>query len=217
MSVNIVIADDHDVIREGIKNILKGHDEYQVVAEAANGEEALEKVEETKPDVLLLDISMPKMSGLDAIKEVKRISPQTKILIITVYKAYAYTMKAFEVGANGYLSKEKAAEELLPALAKVMQGKVYLTPSVSSYLVEKAIDKQAAQLSDKEFLTKREREILHLVGEGKTAKEIAGLLYISPRTVENYKNNLLKKLDLHRTSDLIKYAIKHKIVDIEEY
>ncbi|MCF7870910.1 MAG: response regulator transcription factor [Candidatus Omnitrophica bacterium] len=217
MPIDIIIADDHDVIREGIKNILQGHNEYKVVAEASNGHEVLEKVKEMEPDVLLLDISMPKMSGLDAIKEVKRICPQTNILIITVYKAYAYIMKAFEVGAKGYLSKEKAAEELLPALAKITKGKIYLTPSLSSYLVEKAVDNQASQLNNKEFLTKREKEILHLVGEGKTAKEIAKLLYISRRTVENYKNNLLKKLGLHRTSDLIKYAIKHNIVDIEEY
>ncbi len=207
MAYQVIIADDHDIIREGLKNILKNQPDYQVAAEAVHGEETLEKVETIKPDLLLLDISMPKLSGLDLIKKIKTISSQTKILIITVYKTYAYIMKAFEAGADGYLVKEKAAEELIPALAKIINGKTYLTPSISSQLIEKT----------KESLTKREKEILHLVGEGKTAKEIGNILYISTRTVENYKNELLKKLNLHRTADLIKYAIKHNIVDIEEY
>ncbi|MCF7870912.1 MAG: response regulator transcription factor [Candidatus Omnitrophica bacterium] len=217
MAYTVIIADDHDIIREGLKNILRGHSDYQVVKEAANGPKALEAVEKIKPDVILLDISMPKLSGLDAIKEVKRLSPQTKILIVTVYKTYVYIIKAFEAGADGYLVKEKAARELLPALAQIVNDKTYLTPSVSSRLIEKAIKEEFIKSAKKEILTKREKEILHLVGEGKTAKEIGNILYISARTVENYKNDLLKKLGLHRTADLIKYAIKHKIVDIEEY
>jgi DNA-binding NarL/FixJ family response regulator len=217
MAYTVIIADDHDIIREGLKNVLKGHSDFQVVKEAVDGEGALAEVEKIKPDILLLDISMPKLSGLDLIKRIKIVSSQTKILMITVYKAHVYIMKAFEAGADGYLIKEKAAQELVPALSKIVNGKVYLTPSVSSQLIEKAAEEKSSKLNQKGNLTKREREVLHLVGEGKTAREIGNILYISARTVENYKNDLLKKLDLHRTADLIKYAIKHNIVDIEEY
>ncbi len=217
MATSIIIADDHDIIRQGIKKILHDHPIYEVVDEAANGQEVVEKVEKRKPDILLLDISMPKFSGLDAIEQVHYVSPQTKILIITVHKSHAYIMKAFEAGVKGYLQKERAGEELITALAKITAGDIYLTSTVSEYLVQKALKKSAQKEPEEALLTSREKEILRLVADGKTAKEIAQTLYISQRTVENYKNTLLKKLGLHRTSDLIKYAIKHKIVEIEEY
>lgn len=217
MALSIVIADDHDIIREGIKNILRGHPDYKIVDEAKDGEEVSEKVQKHKPDILLLDISMPKISGLDVIEQIHYISPKTKILIITVHKAHIYIMKAIQAGVKGYLQKENAGKELLPALAKVASGEVYLTSSVSSYLMERVLQKSAEEKTKDTLLTSREQEILRLVAEGKTAKEIARNLFISARTVENYKNAILKKLNLHRTSDLIKYAIKHKIVELEEY
>ncbi len=216
MVLTIVVTDDHDIIRAGIKNILHDQPSYKVVAEARDGEEALAKVEEHKPDILLLDITMPKLSGLDVIEQVSCLSPKTKVLVISVHKAHIYAMKALQAGAKGYLNKENAGEELLPALAKVASGETYLTASVSSYLVEKALHKTAEKESEETFLTTREQEVLRLVAEGKTAKEIAAVLFISRRTVENYKNTLLKKLNLHKTSDLIKYAIRHKIVEIED-
>ena len=217
MSTSILIADDHDIIREGIKNILHGQSDYEVVEEARDGEEALTKVEKFKPDILLLDISMPKIGGLDIIEQIHRVSPETKILIITVHKANAYIIKALKEGVKGYLNKENAGEELLPALRKIAAGRIYLTSSVSSYLIEKTIQKSAEKIQEDTLLTAREKEILRLVAEGRSAKDIANIVFISRRTVENYKNTLLKKLGLHKTSDLIKYAIKHKIVDIDEY
>ena len=217
MSTSILIADDHDIIREGIKNILHGQSDYEVVEEARDGEEALTKVEKFKPDILLLDISMPKIGGLDIIEQIHRVSPETKILIITVHKANAYIIKALKEGVKGYLNKENAGEELLPALRKIAAGRIYLTSSVSSYLIEKTIQKSAEKIQEDTLLTAREKEILRLVAEGRSAKDIASIVFISRRTVENYKNTLLKKLGLHKTSDLIKYAIKHKIVDIDEY
>jgi len=217
MPTTILIADDHDIIREGIKNVLSKSPLYKVVGEAVDGEDALEKVEKLKPDVLLLDISMPKISGLEIISQVHRRSPETKILIVTLHKANAYIMKALKAGVRGYLSKENTAEDLLPALRKIVDGKVYLSSAVSQFLVDKVAEKSPQEALKKDLITPREEEILRLVVEGKTAKEIGKLLYISPRTVENYKNTLLKKLGLHKISDLIKYAVKHKIVDIEEY
>jgi len=217
MAISILIADDHDIIREGIKNILHDSFSYEVVGEAADGEEVLIKVKKLKPDILLLDISMPKISGLEVIKQVHYISPKTRILIITVHKASTYIRKALKAGAKGYLHKENAGEDLLPALGKIVRGEIYLSSTVSSYLVDKVIANEPEQLVKESLLTSREEEVLRLVVEGKTAKQIAEVLFISPRTVENYKNTLLKKLNLSRTSDLIKYAIKHKLVDIDEY
>lgn len=217
MSLSIIIADDHDIIREGIKSILSGNSNYKIEAEAKDGEELLEKIKKHKPDIALLDISMPKTSGLDAIEQIHYLSPKTKILILTIHKATPYIIKAFEKGVKGYLQKESAGEELLPALSKIAAGNVYLTSAVSSDLVDRALEKSMSKIAQSTLLTSREKEILRLVAEGKTSKEIADTLYISHRTVENHKNAILKKLDLHRTSDLIKYAIKHKIVEIEEY
>ena len=217
MAISLIIVDDHDIIHSGIKSILKDEPDYKVAAEAKTAEEGLTKVEKLKPEILLLDISMPKKSGLDIIAQIHRVSPKTKILIITVHKANAYLMNALSAGVNGYIYKENAAEELLPALRKIAAGGTYLTSSVSSYLVDKAVKKTGKKESEETLLTSREEDILRLVAEGKSAKEIAKLAFISRRTVENYKNTLLKKLGLHKTSDLIKYAIKHKIVDIDEY
>ena len=217
MAISILIADDHDIIREGIKNILRNNPDYRIVGEAANGEEAVVEAKKLKPDILLLDISMPEKSGLEAIRQVRYASPKTKILVITVHKANTYIMKAFRAGAKGYLHKENAGEDLLIALSKIARGETYLSSTVSSYLVEKVASGKVEELSQESLLTSREEEVLRLVVAGKTAKQIADVLFISPRTVENYKNTLLKKLNLSRTSDLIKYAIKHKLVDIDEY
>jgi DNA-binding NarL/FixJ family response regulator len=214
MAITIVIADDHDIIREGIKNILLKYPYYRVVGEAVDGEQALEVVESVKPRILLLDISMPRVSGLDIISRIKHICPQTDIIIVTVHKSDAYIRKAFKAGVKGYLHKGNTAEELLPALRRVLSGGVYLSFAVSEYLAEKISRHGLAAVLEEEGLNQREKDILRLVAEGKTAREIGEVLFLSPRTVENYKNNLLKKLSLHKTSDLIKYAIENKIVEI---
>jgi len=217
MICTVLIADDHDIIRAGIKDILSSQEHFKVIGEASDGEEAIKKAGKHKPDILLLDISMPKITGLDAIKQIKVRSPETNIIIITVHKTNAYIIKAFSEGVKGYLQKGNAGEELLPALNKVASGDMYLTPEVSTYLVDKAVKKAQKRVTDDAFFTAREKEILRLVSDGDSAKEIAAKLFISKRTVENYKNNLLKKLGFHKTNELIKYAIKHGIADIEEY
>ncbi len=212
MAVNILIADDHDIIREGIKSVLAAHPEYKVCAEAANGEEALELAEKFKPDVLLMDVSMPKLSGLDVLARIKKVSPDTKIIMITVHKMGAYVLKAIRAGVAGYINKENVAEELITALSRVLRGQTYLGASISDYIAEVVGSSSKEELSYKNILSDRELDILRLVGEGKSAKEIAGALSLSRRTVENYKNNMLKKLNLHKTSDLIRYALENKIV-----
>ena len=214
MVYTILIADDHDIIRQGLKSILEQRPEYKVIGEAQDGEEALEKAEKLKPAILLLDISMPKISGLDIIAQVKRRSPETKIIMISVHKMSAYILKAFKSGVSGYLIKENASEELLLALGRVCAGRTYLSPTASEFLVDEITAGGMDKVLKKEgVLTGREEDILRLVVEGKSAKEIAKVLFISPRTVENYKNNILKKLNLHKTSDLIKYALERKLVE----
>jgi len=215
MAITVLIADDHDIIREGIKSILSARPEYKVCAEAANGEEALEYVGNFKPDILLVDISMPKISGLDVIERIKRVSPKTKVIVITVHKMGAYVLKALRKGVSGYINKENVVEELLPALSRVVSGKTYLGASISDYLADMASESGKEGLSYTKILNEREQDVLRLVAEGKTAKEIAAILFLSRRTVENYKNSILKKLNLHKTSDLIKYALEQKIVDAE--
>jgi DNA-binding NarL/FixJ family response regulator len=213
MAIRIVIVDDHDIIRAGIKSVLAPHAEYEVCAEAQNGDEALECVEEFKPDILLLDISMPKIGGLDIISRVKRVSPQTKIIIISVHKLGAYVLKALRQGVSGYLNKDNVAEELILALSRVGAGKVYLGEAISEYLAD-SMKEPKKKIEAAAILNERESDCLRLVVEGKTAKEIAEILFISRRTVENHKNSILKKLNLHKTSDLIKYALEKKIVDV---
>ena len=213
MTIRIVIVDDHDIIRAGIKSVLKPHPEYEVCAEAENGDEALERVEEFKPDILLLDISMPKIGGLDIISRVKRVSPQTKIIIISVHKLGAYVLKALRQGVSGYLNKDNVAEELILALSRVAAGKVYLGEAISEYLAD-SVKEPKKKIEAAAILNERESDCLRLLVEGKTAKEIAEILFISRRTVENHKNSILKKLNLHKTSDLIKYALENKIIDV---
>jgi DNA-binding NarL/FixJ family response regulator len=216
MPASVVVVDDHDIIREGIKNILDGQLDYEIVGEAANGVDALESVARLKPDFLLLDITMPQKSGLDILEQVRRISPATKILIISVHKSDAYVLRALRAGVRGYLNKDSAADDLIHALKKISAGQVYLSAQVSCYLADRVTGKSGTQAQGTAVLTDREQDVLRLVAEGKTAKEIASTLFLSVRTVENYKNNLLKKLNLRKASDLIKYAIRHKIISIDD-
>lgn len=213
MAIKIAIVDDHDIIRAGIKSVLEKHPQYEVCAEAANGEEALKAAEDFKPDILLLDISMPKIGGLDIIARVKRVSPQTKIIIISVHRLGTYVLKALRQGVSGYLNKDNVAEELILALARVAAGKVYLGEEISQYLADSAKEPNK-KIGAAATLNERESDVLRLVVEGKTAKETAEVLFISRRTVENHKNSILKKLNLHKTSDLIKYALENKIIDV---
>ena len=214
MTYKIIVADDHDIIREGIKTILRKYDEYEIIGEAADGEETLDMVGRLKPDILLLDITMPKKSGLEILEQVQRACHKTKIIIISVHKADAYIMRALKGGVRGYLNKENAADDLLPALRKVTAGQVFLSGEASSYIMEK-VSRAPEDIGKQSTLSEREMDVLRLVVEGKTAKEMADSLFISARTVENYKNNMLRKLGFHKTSDLIKYAITNKLVDLD--
>lgn len=211
----IVIAEDHTILRAGLRALLAAQNGLEVIGEAGDGREAIRKVDTLQPDLLLIDLSMPKLNGIDAIREIKRQHPKIKIIVLTVHKSDEYIIAALRAGANGYMLKDASQNELLLAIDYVINGKTFLSPSISDKLVDAVLntdkkDKPAAGLDN---LTAREREILKLVAEGNTNKKIADHLCISLKTVEKHRSNLMKKLDLRNTAALTAYAIEKKMVD----
>lgn len=210
----IVIAEDQKILREGLRSLLTSHEDIEVVGEAENGLDAIRCAENFTPDLILLDLSMPKMTGLSAIKEIKRRSPVTKVLLLTVHDSEEYVLKAFELGADGYCLKDAAYSELLIAIKSVLSGKPYLSPGISEIVLEGYLEGRRTLKSSSSWdvITSREREILKLIGEGHKNKEIADYLCISVKTVEKHRANIMKKLDLHSASALTSYAIKKGLV-----
>ncbi len=213
----IVIAEDHTILREGLISLLSSHPEFEVVGEAEDGREAIRRVDEYKPDLILTDLSMPRMNGTEAIREIKRQSPKTKILVLTVHRAEEYILSTLKAGANGYLLKDSTHAELLMAAKKVLSGNLYISPEISEKVIEGYLEGKKALKTQTvwETLTHREREILKLIAEGYKNKEIAGDLCISVKTVEKHRANLMQKLDLHSTSALTKLALEKGLISEE--
>ena len=205
----IVIADDHTLFREGLRALLSAHEDLHVLGEAENGQEALRAVEKHKPDLLLMDLSMPKMGGLDAIKEIKRQEPGTKVLVLTIHGTEEFVLEALHAGVSGYILKDATHEELVLAIRSVLREKRYLSPDISAKVIEGYIDGRKAVKSSPTWdsLTLREREVLKLIAEGRKNKEIAEILFISAKTVAKHRANLMNKLDLHSASALTAYAV----------
>lgn len=215
--LSIVLADDHKILRDGLYSFLEKKDSFVVIGEASNGLEAIEQVRQKQPDILILDIAMPMMRGLEAIKEIKRIAPTTKILILSMHNREEYVRNALTNGAQGYILKESAAEELLSALDHISRGHIYLSPAVSKTIVEDWLQQESSKKRPTEKggqLTDREMAVLKLVAEGLSNKEIAQLLNISVKTVETHRFRLMEKLALRNLPDLVKYAIKQGLVDL---
>lgn len=210
----IVIAEDHTILREGLRALLSSNTDLQVVAEAEDGRDAIRCVEEHGPDLILLDLSMPRMNGMDAIHEIKKAAPDTKVLALTVHKAEEYVLASLEAGADGYILKDATHAELLTAIRSVLQGKRYLSPGVSEKVIEGYLSGKRAESprSAWDRLTRREREVLKLIAEGYKNKEIADFLCISVKTVEKHRASIMEKLDLHNVSDLTAYAIRRGFV-----
>ena len=202
----IVLADDHSLFRQGLKSILEGEGDFEVVDEAGDGLELIALMDRVKPDLIILDISMPNLRGIDTIPEIKRIHPEVKILIVTMHKDKEYLFQAISRGADGYFLKKDAGNELFSAIEKIRKGKVYVPPILSESLDQYWDD--IREKTPKTILTNREREVLSLIAGGKSNKEIADILYISVHTVERHRANLTEKLNLKRTADLVKYAIE---------
>ena len=212
----IVIAEDHTILREGLKALLASDPDLDVVGEAADGREAIRRAGELTPDLLLLDLSMPRMNGIEAIGEIKEQSPATRVLVLTVHKTEEYVLASLEAGADGYVIKDATREELLLAIRNVLNGKRYLSPDISGTVIEGYLQGKKTQKPFQQCgtLTSREREVLKLIAEGYKNREIADFLCISQKTVEKHRDNIMKKLDRHSSSALTAYALERGIVTL---
>ena len=213
----IVIAEDHTILREGLRALISSNPNFDIVGEAEDGRDAIRCVEKLTPDLILLDLSMPRMNGMEAIKEIKKQCPETKILVLTVHRTEEYILATLRAGANGYVLKDATHAELLMAIKSVLMGKRYLSPGVSEKVIEGYLEGRKTLRSSTPWdtLTQREREVLKLIAEGYKNKEIADYLYISVKTVEKHRANLMKKLDLHSTSSLTAFAMEKGLMNME--
>jgi DNA-binding NarL/FixJ family response regulator len=210
----IVIAEDQNLVRQGLKALLSEGDQYEIVGEAEDGLEAIRIVAKRKPDLVLLDLAMPRMNGISAIKEIKQKQPETKIVAITFHTSDEYILAAFESGVDGYCLKNDTHANLLLALKRVLDGKRYISPEVSDTILKGYIESSRGMNPDSawESLTPREVEVLKLVGEGYTSPEIATYLCISPKTVDKHRSNIMQKLDLHSAAALTAYALEKGLI-----
>jgi DNA-binding NarL/FixJ family response regulator len=209
----ICIAEDITILREGLRALLSSDPELEVVDEASDGIEALQSVQKHQPDLLLLDISMPRQNGLETIHAVKRRSPQTKVLVLTVHNAEEYVYAALKAGANGYLLKDSSRVELLLGIKSVLAGDVFVSPNALGLVIQSFFEGKKGPSSGRlGMLTNRERELLKLIAEGYKNKQIAEYLHISVKTVEKHRGNLISKLDLHNTAELTAFAIEKGLV-----
>lgn len=199
---NLVLVDDHTMFREGVRKIIERIEDVRISGEAGDGLELLQLLQNSSPDLVILDLSMPNMRGLEAIKEIKRICPQTKILVLTMHKKKEFIRQVMQDGADGFLSKDDASSELIRAIGIIKQGGKYYSPMLSNIISSLFWENEK-----KEVLTMREREILKLLAEGKKSREIAEALFISPYTVRRHRDNIMEKLQAKTLADLIKYAI----------
>ena len=209
--IRVLVADDHTIVRQGVVSLLEASGECTVVAEASDGLEAVEKAVATRPDVAVLDIGMPRLSGLEAVRRIRQEVPRTRILVLTMHEEEEYVVHLVKAGASGYLVKDSAATDLLAAVRALSRGQGYLGPYAARVIAdqyrrpEEAADPYGA-------LTAREREVFHLVVEGKTTKELAKVLGISPKTAENHRTRLMEKLGVHNTAELVRYAARRGLL-----
>ncbi|MCL4512761.1 MAG: response regulator transcription factor [Candidatus Eremiobacteraeota bacterium] len=209
--ISILIADDHRILREGLKSLMETDPEIQVVGEASNGQEAVDMTRELHPNLVLLDIGMPVMNGLEATKAIKQLFPEIKILILTQHDSQEYFFKVLEYGASGYILKDTASTELLLAIKTVSEGKSYLSPGMTQTLIQGYFQMESRS-HEENLLTSREQEIFDLLTEGATTREISKKLFISVKTVQTHLAHVMEKLGLDNRSELIKYAIKKGII-----
>jgi DNA-binding NarL/FixJ family response regulator len=212
----ILLADDHVMFRRGVKSLIQGMKNVEVVGEASDGLELLGLLRDIRPDLVILDISMPKLRGLEATREIKSLDPGVKVLILSMHKEREYLYQALTAGAEGYLLKEDADGELISAIETLRKGGTFISPLLSTQMADIFVDKfhqgGSEPIASGEPLTTREREIVKLIAEGKSSKEIGELLFISSRTVQHHRANIMRKLNLKKTADLIKYAIQKNYV-----
>lgn len=214
MLTRVVLADDHSVVRQGLRAWLERSGYVQVVGEAADGREAVAIVEQLQPDVVIMDIAMPMLNGIDATAQITRRNPDTKVIILSMHADEAYILRALGAGAKGYLLKESTESDVLPAVQSVRDGKPYFTPSIARLLLEDYMRslKQNNLQDSYDLLTEREREVLQLLAQGKSNKEVAQVLELSPHTIDSHRTNMMQKLNLHNTAEIVLYAVRKGII-----
>lgn len=206
--MRIMLADDHSMFRQGLKAFLE-REGFTVVAEATDGHEAVRLAEAHHPELAVLDLNMPLLSGLYAAQEIQKISPRTQTILLTMYEEEAYVLEALRAGIRGYVLKAQAAEDLVKAIREVAKGALYLSPGISQTVVNAYLARTEMPADP---LTRREHQVLQLVAEGKTTKEIAELLGVTPKTAESHRSHIMEKLDLHDTAGLVRYAIRRGLI-----
>jgi DNA-binding NarL/FixJ family response regulator len=217
--LRILIADDHGLVRRGARAVLSSRRGWRVVGEAANGREAVQKAVELKPDVAVVDISMPELSGIEAVCQIREAVPDTKVLVLTMHESDQMVQRALDAGAHGYILKSDLTDSLPKAVKAVAEGKRFLTPKVSEIVLDGFLSKRSRHRQEERAgarVTTREVEIIRLLAEGKTNKEIAALLGIAVRTVETHRSKIMLKLGLHSLAEVIHYAMRHGIATVQE-
>lgn len=215
-SISVLLAEDHTILRKGLCSLLENEYGIEVIGEAENGREAIEKAEKLKPDIVVLDISLPLLNGIEVAKQLRKNFPEIKVLILTMHTSDEFVFEVLNAGVKGYIIKKAAPDELVSAIHAISRGKSYFSPEISKMLMERKIETgqmQDGSISVK-ILTEREHEVLQLVSEGHSSREIAEMLFISIKTVENHRANMMEKLGLHNLTELIKYAISKGIIQL---
>jgi two-component system response regulator NreC len=212
--IRVVLADDHTVVRKGLRLLLESHPGFTVIAEASDGRETVALVEELSPDVVVLDIAMPVLNGIEAARQISARHPKVAIVFLSMHSDEGYVLKALKAGARAYLLKDSAEYDLIASIKAVKEGKAFFSPAISKMLVEDYMRQiRERDVEDSyELLTTREREILQLLAEGKSNKDVASLLNLSPYTVETHRGNILQKLNLHSSAELILYAVRKGVI-----
>jgi two-component system, NarL family, response regulator NreC len=212
--LRILLADDHTVVRQGLRKILEAKPHWEVVAEAADGREAVKQAEEAKPDVAIVDVAMPLLNGIEAVRQIARKASGTRVLVLSMHNDEAYVTQMLRAGAAGYLLKDSADVDLLQAVEAVAAGKSFFSPAIARVIA----DDYVRQLEDRgasdryELLSEREREIFQLIAEGKTNKEIAAMLFLSPSTVDTHRSRIMEKLDVHSAAEIVLYAVRKGVI-----
>jgi two-component system, NarL family, response regulator NreC len=217
MTISIVLADDHPVVRRGLRTLLESELDFSVMGEAGDGLETVRVVERLQPDALVLDLMMPGLSGLEALRIIRQRAPRTRVVVLSMYSSNAFIAEALKNGAIGYVLKGCTEENLIQAVRAAAEGKRFLSPPVTEIAIDTYIEQaKAGPFDPHETLTAREREVLQLAAEGKSCPEIAACLHISPRTVENHRTHLMQKLGLQNQSELVRHALRHGLIPLEE-
>jgi two-component system, NarL family, response regulator NreC len=210
----VLLADDHSIVRKGLRSILEEDSLFEVVGEASNGREAVELTESLQPHIVVMDVAMPQLNGLEAAAQVQKIAPGSKIIILSMYRDETYILRALTAGARGYLLKDTAEDEIVPAVRAVIRGNTYFSPAISKTLLDdhiRYLQKRGLQDSY-DLLTDREREVLQLLAEGRSNKEVANVLNLSLSTVETHRTNMMQKLNLHSSAEIVLYAVRKKLI-----